>query len=81
MSCTTWNFYYSGILYGKITEKENGLFVRTLDSMTAEYREEIPFTEEADKFFYPFSRRKMLDFFRSKEECENKRNSGEFKER
>ena len=70
MNHTTWNFYYSGILYGIITEKEDGLYVSQLDSMAGEYKEAIPFTEEADKFFYPFSRRKILDFFRSKEECE-----------
>ena len=70
MSKTIWKFYFSGILYGIITEKEEGLYVSTLNSMTGEYKEEVLFTEEADKFFYPFSRRKLLDFFWCKKECE-----------
>ena len=70
MNYETWNFYYSGILYGIIKEKEDGLYVSCLDSMAGQYGEEIPFTEEADRFFYPFSRRKILDFFHMKEECE-----------
>ena len=70
MNYETWNFYYSGILYGIIKEKEDGLYVSCLDSMAGQYGEEIPFTEEADRFFYPFSRRKILDFFHMKGECE-----------
>ncbi len=70
MSCTTWNFYCSGILYGKIRETEEGFYVSKLDSMTGIYKEEVPFTEEEDKFFSLFSRRRLLDFFGRKQECE-----------
>ena len=68
MRNTTWNFYYSGILYGKITEKEDGLWVQMLDCERASFKEEVPFTEKEDEFFRILSSRRMLEFFHSKPE-------------
>ncbi|MBE5954837.1 MAG: CocE/NonD family hydrolase [Lachnospiraceae bacterium] len=70
MSHITWNFYCSGILYGKITEREDGLYVSMLDSRAGKYGKAVLYTEEADSFFRPFSRRTLSDFFQMKEECE-----------
>ncbi len=80
MESKRWNFYYSGILYGKITEKEEGLVVQMLDCATGEYLPETPFTEREDAFFHTLSSRRMLDFFRSKPEYEKaiREKAGEF---
>ena len=68
MRNTTWNFYYSGILYGKITEKEDGLWAQMLDCERASFKEEVPFTAKEDEFFRILSSRRMLEFFCSKPE-------------
>ena len=70
MKQNTWNFYYSGILYGKIIEKEEGLSVRMLDCEKSIFKEEVPFTEKEDAFFKTLSSRRTMEFFASKPEYE-----------
>ena len=40
-----WNYYFSGILYGKIYEEESGLFVERLREETGVFEEKRPYRE------------------------------------
>lgn len=48
---TQWNFYFSGILHGKIKEEGDALSLEMLDMETGEWAEKSAFTEEEDAFF------------------------------
>lgn len=67
---TQWNFYLSGILYGKITEQPHELLVQKKDVFTATWSEPVPFTQDADTFFLQLCSRSVLDFFQNRAEYE-----------
>ncbi|MDO5416342.1 MAG: CocE/NonD family hydrolase [Lachnospiraceae bacterium] len=74
---TQWNFYLSGILYGKIQEEkpagqnaEPTLLVKHLDARTGEWSEFLPFTPETDQFFRSLCSRSVLEFFQKHAEYE-----------
>ena len=46
-----WNFYLSGILYGKFYVKDNDIFVEKLDAAKGIWYPKETFTEESDDFF------------------------------
>lgn len=70
MKSTVWNFYYAGILFGKIEENKEGLRVQMLDCETGKYGAEKPYEEAEEKFFHTLCSRYLSEFFRSKGECE-----------
>lgn len=61
-----WNFYYSGILYSKICEEENGLFIEQLDFCTGDFKEKVPFTSEENKIFWTLCKRDILAFLQKR---------------
>lgn len=65
-----WNFYVSGILYGKIYESEDGLQHETLDVFSGEFSERQPFKDGA--FYQLHSSRDLYAFFKNKAEYEQK---------
>ena len=46
-----WNFYFSGILYGKIQEENQQLTLQQRIFEDGEWSERIPFTEKEDENF------------------------------
>lgn len=70
-----WNFYFSGILYGKLYEDEtkpfpDGLEAEILDEKKGCMGERAAFSEEMDLYFAGFCSRSILAFFRQKSEYE-----------
>lgn len=65
---TQWNFYYSGILYGKIKEEELGISLQKRIAESGKWTEWIPFTQKEDDEFFCLCSRSILDFFQKKEE-------------
>lgn len=61
-----WNFYLSGILYGKFYVKDNDIFVEKLDAAKGIWYPKETFTEESDDFFKKLCSRSLLDFLRIK---------------
>ncbi|HIX15459.1 MAG TPA: CocE/NonD family hydrolase [Candidatus Hungatella pullicola] len=67
-----WNYYFSGILYGKIYEEESGLFVERLREETGVFEEKRPYREEDDKAFGELCSRSLSLFFKNRKEYEQK---------
>lgn len=67
---TRWNYYYSGILYSRIEEAAEGLFIQQIDFETGELKEKVPFTEEENKIFRILCKRDILGFLQKKEQYE-----------
>lgn len=67
---TQWNFYLSGILYGKIYEEQETKTVSLLDVYTGKWGQEKPFTQEESLFFQKLCSRDLLEFFEEKSEYE-----------
>lgn len=65
-----WNFYLSGILYGKFHETAEGVTTEKLDIETGEWLPEEKLTEETDAYFRNFCSRSILEFFQKKQEYE-----------
>lgn len=65
-----WNFYFSGILYGKIQEENQQLTLQQRIFESGEWSERIPFTEKEDEEFSGLCGRSILGFFRRKKEYE-----------
>ena len=61
-----WNFYLSGILYGKIYEEQEIWTVSLLDVYTGQWGQEMPFTQEESLYFQKLCSRDLLEFFREK---------------
>lgn len=67
-----WNFYFSGILYGKIWEEEQRLVLQKLLTDSGTWSEKCTYTEEADAEFKTLCSRSILNFFKEKAEYESK---------
>lgn len=65
-----WNFYLSGILYGRFYETDGGILAEQLDIAAGTWSEKKVLTEEVDGYFRGFCLRSMLEFFRNKAEYE-----------
>lgn len=65
-----WNFYLSGILYGKFHETAEGVTTEKLNIETGELLAEEKLTEETDAYFRNFCSRSILEFFQKKQEYE-----------
>ena len=66
-----WNFYLSGILYGKFHETAEGVTTEKLNIETGEWLPAEKLTEETDEYFRNFCSRSILEFFQKKQEYEN----------
>lgn len=71
-----WNFYYSGILYGKFYETSHGIELEKRDCMTGEWLCRVKYTKEEDSYFQQFCSRSLSEFFEKKEEYERKIQEG-----
>lgn len=74
---TQWNYYHSGILYGKIYEEDGKEFpacleLETLDELEGCMRDRAAFLEEEDAYFSGLCSRSIMGFFRQKKEYEEK---------
>ena len=67
---TQWNFYFSGILYGKIREDEQSLTLQKRSIETGKWAPWRPFSEEDDQAFTLLCNRSLLTFFGRKKEYE-----------
>ncbi len=67
---TQWNFYFSGILYGKIREDEQSLTVQKRSIETGKWAPWRPFSAEDDQAFAKLCNRSLLTFFGRKREYE-----------
>ena len=67
---TQWNFYFSGILYGKFYEEAGTVLLEALDVETGCFLPRKPLEKTEDSFFQELCSRSMADFFRIKEELE-----------
>lgn len=65
-----WNFYFSGILYGKIKEEKQGISLQKRIAESGAWTEWQTFTEAEDAEFAVLCSRSILDFFHKKEEYE-----------
>ena len=65
-----WNFYLSGILYGKIYEEQETWSVSLLDVYTGQWGQEKPFTQEESLYFQKLCSRDLLEFVEDKKEYE-----------
>ena len=65
-----WNFYLSGILYGKIYEEQETWTVSLLDVYTGQWGQEKPFTQEESLYFQKLCSRELLEFVEDKKEYE-----------
>ena len=72
-----WNFYLSGILYGKFYECGNEISVETWDAMMGEWTPKEAVTEEKDAYFKILCSRSISEFFKNKEEYEAGIQNGE----
>ena len=66
----TWNFYLSGILYGKIDEEEGAIFVRRLDPGTGKLCSRASYGETDETFFAGLCSRSLREFFQNRREYE-----------
>lgn len=69
---TQWNFYFSGILYGKIYEGQEKRTACLLDVHTGHWGPEKEFGPEESRFFQKLCSRDLLEFFEEKESYEKK---------
>lgn len=69
---TQWNFYFSGILYGKIREDEETLTLQKRIIETGKWTPWRPFSDEDDQAFALLCNRSLLGFFGRKKEYEQK---------
>ena len=67
---TQWNFYFSGILYGKIREDEEPLTLQKRNIETGKWTPWRPFSVEDDQAFTKLCSRSLLDFFSRKKTYE-----------
>lgn len=67
---TQWNFYFSGILYGKIREDEETLTLQKRNIETGKWTPWRPFSVEDDQAFTKLCSRSLLDFFSRKKTYE-----------
>lgn len=67
---TQWNFYFSGILYGKIREDEETLTLQKRNIETGKWAPWRPFSAEDDQAFAQLCNRSLLGFFGRKKEYE-----------
>lgn len=65
-----WNFYFSGILYGKISEGNDELQIALLDPAKGVLKAPVSFTEQEDQFLMKLCSRSILSFFQNKREYE-----------
>ena len=72
-----WNFYLSGIQYGKFYEEGEEVYVERLDAIQGEWFPKERFTSEEDAYFVKLCSRSLLDFFQEKNEYENLIRQGE----
>lgn len=67
-----WNFYFSGILYGKIWEENQGLSWQKLLTEGGTWSNRCAYTEESDIEIGILCSRSILNFFKNKAEYESK---------
>lgn len=67
-----WNFYFSGILYGKIREDEDNLLLQKRLPGNGGWSEWMPFTDEEDEQFSVLCSRSILSFFRNRKEYDER---------
>ncbi len=65
-----WNFYLSGILYGRFYEEEQEVFVSRRDAMSGHFLPREPLSGEVDEYFVQLCKRSLREFFCNKEEYE-----------
>ncbi len=65
-----WNFYLSGILYGRFYEEEQEVSVSRRDVMSGRWLLREPLGEEADEYFARLCKRSLREFFCHKKEYE-----------
>ena len=58
-----WNFYLSGILYGRFYEEGQGVFVSRRDAMSGDWLSKEPLDEETDEYFEHLCKRSLREFF------------------
>lgn len=58
-----WNFYLSGILYGRFYEEEQGVFVSRRDAMSGHWLPKELLNEEVDEYFEQLCKRSLREFF------------------
>lgn len=71
-----WNFYFSGILYGRIREENETLTIQSLNIETGCLGEEKAFKEEENSFFQRLCSRDIRGFFSKKERYEEEISRG-----
>lgn len=71
-----WNFYFSGILYGRIREENETLTIQSLNIETGCLGEEKAFKEEENSFFQGLCSRDIRGFFSKKERYEEEISRG-----
>lgn len=67
-----WNFYFSGILYGRLYQEGDALLLERLDISEARFGERRPYGEEDDLFFASLCQRSLRAFFEKRMEYERK---------
>ena len=60
-----WNFYLSGILYGRFYEEGQGVFISRRDAMSGDWLSKEPLDEETDEYFEHLCKRSLREFFLS----------------
>lgn len=61
-----WNFYFSGILYGKIRESEEGLQVQKWLPESGSWNDWVSFEDKEDREFAGLCKRSVLHFSKTK---------------
>lgn len=67
-----WNFYFSGILYGKLFYGKKTLQVQCLDEKTALFGERHDYGKADEAYFEELCSRSLMGFFQNLEEYEEK---------
>ena len=65
-----WNFYLSGILYGRFYEEGQEVLVSKRDVMSGRWLSKERMSDEADAYFMQLCKRSLREFFRNKAEYE-----------
>ena len=65
-----WNFYLSGILYGRFYEEGEDVFVSKRDPMSGRWLSRKPLSGETEEYFAQLCKRSLGKFFRNKAEYE-----------
>ena len=65
-----WNFYLSGILYGRFYEEGEDVFVSKRDPMSGRWLSREPLSGETEEYFAQLCKRSLGKFFRNKAEYE-----------